>query len=234
MLVLRLHSMLTSRMKRRRPRRRGIRPISKATPEYQLREVSPAENLTPSAYYGSLSPLGKMAVDRIRAQKRQGTRPRPSTTAILAGPPPSPDKRAELLDAIAALVDENLTGRSDMCLQFAELLARALRCRGHRARARGGWVNYPRGSGAEFRWKHTWVEVDNITLIDGNADSMAENPAVPADVRPAPYWGPIAEVPNDRSVPFGEGIPPPTREAAHVDVERWWNRLEAWLQALER
>ncbi len=36
------------------------------------------------------------------------------------------DVREKLLDKVAALVDENVVGRSDMCLQFANLLNRAL------------------------------------------------------------------------------------------------------------
>jgi hypothetical protein len=47
-----------------------------------------------------------------------------------------------LLDAIAALVDENLGGRSDMCQQFADLLNRALTHLNFPSRPVVGWAIY--------------------------------------------------------------------------------------------
>jgi hypothetical protein len=34
--------------------------------------------------------------------------------------------------------------------------------------------------------------------IDGNVDSMIENPYVPYGINPSPYWGNIATLPSDR------------------------------------
>ena len=50
---------------------------------------------------------------RIRAGKRDGARPRPSTSLVDHSARLKPEQRRRLLDAVAALVDENLFGRSD-------------------------------------------------------------------------------------------------------------------------
>ena len=134
--------------------------------------------------------------------------------------------REKLLDAVAALVDENCTGRSDMCQQFATLLDRALEHLKFPSRAVGGWSLYYAPNGEEiYRWKHAWVRVGN-EVIDGNVDCLGENPRVPKVVRVSPYWGPITEVPSDRRLREDRGavlLP-------DVDVDNTWcPDLQAWI-----
>ena len=68
--------------------------------------------------------------------------------------------REKLLDAVAALVDENYAGRSEMCLQFADLLHRALTHLNFPSRAAVGTARYFSPEGREiYRWLHAWVRV---------------------------------------------------------------------------
>jgi hypothetical protein len=63
-------------------------------------------------------------------------------------------------------------------------------------------------------------------VIDGNVDSLIENPMVPKQVRILPYWGPITEVPKDRRLRENHGVALPP----DVDVEgSWWPELKAWI-----
>jgi hypothetical protein len=73
-------------------------------------------------------------VEEIRGKKAAGTRPLPSTSLIDKSKSLTPGKRAALLDEIAKLTDENYAGRSEMCLQYADLLNRALNRLGINAR----------------------------------------------------------------------------------------------------
>ena len=103
----------------------------------------------------------------------------------------TPESRMKLLDRIAALVDENYAGRSEMCQQFADLLLRALTYTQFPSRGVMGTAIYYDAKGKElFRWNHAWVRVGE-EVIDGNVDSPGENPLVPNQLRVTPYWGPI-------------------------------------------
>jgi hypothetical protein len=130
--------------------------------------------------------------------------------------------RNRLLDAVASLVDENYAGRGEMCIQFADLLNRALNKLSFPARAVMGAAIYYDTKGNEiFRWKHAWVRLGD-EVVDGNVDSISENPLVPSSVRVAPYWGPIQGMPSDRRLQEhrSESIPP------DEDVEQlWWPDL---------
>jgi hypothetical protein len=78
-----------------------------------------------------------------------------------------------------------------------------------------------------FRWNHAWVRVGE-EVIDGNVDSICENPLVPNLVHVAPYWGPITEVPGDRRLREQHGVALPP----DPDVEEiWWPALRAWVDA---
>jgi len=104
------------------------------------------------------------------------------------------------------------------CVQFANLLHRALNCLQFPSRGVVGAAIYYDGSGHEiFRWDHTWVRVGD-EAIDGNVDSLPENPLVPSQVRVAPYWGPTTNMPQDRRLRenHGASLPP------DVDVDRIW------------
>ena len=63
-------------------------------------------------------------------------------------------------------------------------------------------------------------------MIDGNVDSLGENPLVPDEVRVAPYWGPITEVPEGRRLREDSGAALPS----DVDADGiWWPELKAWI-----
>jgi hypothetical protein len=89
-----------------------------------------------------------------------------------------------------------------------------------------GWALYYADGRELFRWRHAWVRV-NREVIDGNVDSLFENPLVPRIVNIAPYWGPVEEVPGDRRLREDHGAAlPPDRDVN----ELWWPDLGAWLR----
>lgn len=113
-----------------------------------------------------------------------------------------------------------------MCAQFADLLHRALQHLGLPARGALGTATYYDERGKRiFEWQHAWVRVGK-EVIDGNVDSLYENPMVPSDVHVQPYWGPINETPNDRRLhEQGNSALPPD-----VDVDQiWWPELRDWI-----
>jgi hypothetical protein len=162
----------------------------------------------------------------IRKEKARGTRPWPSSRLIGTGTEPPFELRARLLDKVAELVDENVYGRSDMCLQFAALLTRALARIGISAAAKTGKASYRKQSDQLFTWDHAWVEYDGY-VIDGNVDSMCENPKVDEGVDPSPFWGRREDIPDDRRFDFESSTPWVDDE----DVDAWWPRLSDWLDA---
>jgi hypothetical protein len=113
-----------------------------------------------------------------------------------------------------------------MCLQFADLLNRALTHLQFPSRPVVGTAIYYGPEDEEiWRWRHAWVRIDD-EVIDGNVDCLAENPVVPKAVSIAPYWGPIATMPPDRRLreERGTALPP------DVDVDdTWWPDLKNWL-----
>jgi len=202
----------------------GVR-IEAAVDEGTMREICPAENMSADEFLDLASEEAKTVVSEIRRQKQNGTRPRPSTKLIDRSLLLAKPQRERLLDAVAELVDENLFGRSEMCLQFADLLQRALAHLGLSSRSVVGWAIYYSKEGKEvFRWKHAWVRIGK-EVIDGNVDSLPENLLVPKIVDVEPYWGPIGDIPGRRLREDQEdGIPPDS------DVsETWWPELQGWL-----
>jgi hypothetical protein len=136
----------------------------------------------------------------------------------------TPGKRAALLDKVAELVDENVAGRSDMCLQFAALLSVALRHLGFESWSVSGTATYfsPKGKRV-FSWDHAWVRIGK-EVIDGNTDSLSENIMVPNTVHAAPYWGPIKDIP-------GRAL----QQNGNIDADKdvadvWWPDLRDWLE----
>lgn len=188
-----------------------------------MREISPRGNVSVEDYLKLLSRQARATVEEIRRQKRAGLRPRPSTTLIDRSSLLTNERRRSLLDAVAVLVDENYCGRSEMCLQFADLLRRALTHLNFPSRAAVGWAIYFSPEGQEIhRWRHAWVRVGE-EAIDGNVDCLSENPLIPKTVRVAPYWGPVRQTPEDRRLEqeHGLGLPPDTDVS---DV--WWPELK--------
>lgn len=191
-----------------------------------MREISPAVGMSPDEYMRlMLPPSAQQIVTAIREQKTLGTRPCPSASLLDRSSILEPELRAALLDMVAALVDENLSGRADMCLQFTDLLHRALSHLGFPAKAVVGTAIYYDDGREVFRWNHAWVRVAS-EVIDGNVDSLPENPMVPSSVRVVPYWGPISETPRDRHLRQDRSLELPRDD----DVEHvWWPDLMNWL-----
>jgi|SRR5271165_3807195 len=191
-----------------------------------MREISPAVGVSVDDYVRMLPAEMKRIVDEIRQQKRDDTRPRPSVTLIDRSAIMTLPMRSKLLDAVARLVDENYAGRSEMCLQFAGLLHRAMEHMKFPARPVVGTAIYFGANGEEiWRWHHAWVRI-GCEVIDGNVDCLAENPLVPKAVSVEPYWGPIVEVPRDRRLREEHGAALP----ADVDVDDiWWPQLQQWI-----
>jgi hypothetical protein len=191
-----------------------------------MREISPAIGITVDDWVKRLPSEVRAVVDEIRRQKREGGRSRPSVTLMDRSALMTKPIRGQLLDAVACLVDENYAGRAEMCIQFAALLHRALSQLNFPSRPVVGTAIYYGGKGEElFRWKHAWVRIGD-EVVDGNVDSLPENPLVPKSVSVAAYWGPIAEVPADRRLREDRGGMLP----ADVDVDSiWWPELQRWI-----
>lgn len=141
-------------------------------------------------------------VARIFYQKENNSRPKPSRNLILKESNLSNDIRNKLLDMIAEIVDSNCYGRSDMCVYFAILLKDALKTMGLPAKVVIGRATYyaPIGLSERIQFDfplHAWVICEG-EIIDGNVDSMVENPMVPTGVNPSSFWGKINEMPSDR------------------------------------
>src|SRR5579863_74643 len=191
-----------------------------------MREISPATNASADEFLRMLPPQARALAAEIRRQKQTGERRKPSSTLLDRSMLMTELHRGRLLDAVAALVDENLAGRSEMCLQFADLVCRALVHLNFPARPAIGLAMYFAPNGEElFRWKHAWVRIGD-EVIDGNVDSLFENPVVPKTISIAPYWGPIAQIPNDRRLRQDHGlILPPDTDVSDI----WWPELKDWL-----
>ena len=191
-----------------------------------MREISVAINASVEENFDFFPPDFRAMVEEVRRQKFAGERRFPSATLIDRSTLLTAPIRAKLLDFIAGLVDENCTGRADMCAQFAALFNRALEYLQFPSRAVAGTAIYYDANGREiFRWDHAWVRVGE-EVIDGNIDSTFENPRVPKAVSVRPYWGPIAETPKDRHLREHHG----TGLAPDRDVDQvWWPDLKSWI-----
>jgi hypothetical protein len=194
-----------------------------------MREISRAVNLSADEFLKMLPPKLQKVVFQIRNEKERGARPRPSASLIDCSSTLSEAQRKAMLDKVASLVDENLSGRSDMCLQFADLLSRLLNHLKISARPVLGTAIYYGSNKAElFRWRHAWVRIGK-EVIDGNVDCLFENPLVPSSVSVKPYWGPVSETPPDRRFRPKDGA----RLDNDTDVSNiWWPEMRAWLDQI--
>ena len=190
-----------------------------------MREISPALNATADQFFATLPPPMQLLVTDIRRQKATGSRSWPSATVLDRSAMLTATQRLALLDKVAELVDENLTGRGDMCEQYAVLLALALAHLGLPARAVCGEAVYFDAQSRElWRWRHAWARAGD-EVIDGNVDFLVENPVVPQAVRIAPYWGPIQTTPRDRKLREGTVRLAPDSDVTNI----WWPDLKLWL-----
>lgn len=191
-----------------------------------MREISPAIGITADEYLQTYASEHRELVEVIRAQKRAGARPRPSSSLIDKSSVLTSEKRRHLIDAVAELVDENLFGRSDMCQQFATLLQRALAMFHVDSRVVMGTGIYYEEHREIFRWDHSWVRIRS-EVVDGNTDVLFENPLVPENVKAAPFWGDVSCIPQDRRLRENRGATVLEDE----DLENlWWPELEAELK----
>ncbi|MEI7848890.1 MAG: hypothetical protein WCK35_24030 [Chloroflexota bacterium] len=191
-----------------------------------MREISPAANLSVDEYVASLHHLPRQYIARIRRQKVDNKRPHPSATLVDQSVLLTANIRADILDHVATLVDENVFGRSEMCKQFADLLMRALVYLELPACAEIGTVTYYSGNTRTFGWEHAWVRIGR-EVVDGNVDSLFENPMVPKSVNIPPYWGPINKLPKDRIFSWNKAK---TLPMGDIDVSNiWWPELQNWL-----
>lgn len=192
-----------------------------------MREISPAENISADEFLNTVSIDIKKFVEKIRKEKLSGNRPLPSQTLIDKSILLSATKRLKLLDKIALLVDENLFGRAEMCIQFSMLLYRALIYMGLPSKIISGSAMYFNDGVEIFRWEHTWVRIKD-ELIDGNVDILYENPLIPQTINVSPYWGPVLMVPKDRRLRenWNKLIPEDN------DVENiWWPDLKIFIDS---
>lgn len=194
-----------------------------------MREISPAINCSVDEYYESLVLTSKKIIKKIRDEKLEGLRPIPSEKLIDLSEIFHHDFRTKLLNKVAMYVDENISGRSDMCIQFAMLMSLSLRSLGIKARVVMGKSYYYIGGNEVFSWNHAWVRIGR-EVIDGNVDILYENPEVPSNVVVSPYWGLINKIPNDRRLIENHS------EIIHQDEDVnniWWPELQQWLESQE-
>jgi hypothetical protein len=90
------------------------------------REISPAVNASVEEYLKLLPSPIREIVDTSEGRRQRTSRPLPSPALMDSSSLLTRPHRVALLDSVATLVDENLSGRSDMCQQFADLLHGAL------------------------------------------------------------------------------------------------------------
>jgi hypothetical protein len=167
-------------------------------------------------------------LSKINAQKLSNSRPKPSTKLISTGEIPCERTRRFLVDLCAELVDENWTGRSDMCLYFAVLLRDALCLLGFQADVHLGKATYfsLSDNSKTYTWDHAWVVYDNY-IVDGNIDSIVENPFCTDGIEPSPYWGLIDVSPDDRKF-ITERILKPQNDIVELDekeINEWKRKL---------
>lgn len=177
-------------------------------------------------------------LEKVQREKELGTRPKPSQRCIFGKSALPKAKRAELLDLVASLVDENWAGRSEMCIYFAVLLRDALRVIGISADAVWGEATYfhPDNPAHKFTWNHAWVLIWEEEIVDGNIDSIVENPALDSELEIQPYsfWGSVSQLPGDRTF-VRKGTISEEWEAQNMDRDTlyaWRNRLGQELRRL--
>lgn len=172
---------------------------------------------------------------KIREEKKQNIRPLPSTTLIDSSNVLTREKRGMLLDEIALLVDENLTGRSNKCEPFADLLEKALNYLGIPAKFVFGSAIYFDKNGKQiWEWPHAWVRVGK-EVVDGNIDLIKEDILFQSEAmtypsllefKINPYWGIISDTPSDRR--FFKGQKQDKYQDEDVDTY-WWPDLKKWI-----
>lgn len=192
-----------------------------------MREISPAVNLTADEFLARSRKEIRAIAESIRKEKSEGKRPLPSSSLIDNSNILTYEQRSQILNKVAILVDENLFGRSEMCIQFSLLLDKALKYFELESRCcLGIAIYYDERNNELFRWNHMWVRIGD-EVVDGNTDILFENPMIPKDVNVKPYWGAVNRIPNDRRLRENRGQILPV----DTDVEEiWWPELKGFLE----
>ena len=141
---------------------------------------------------------------KISKELDEGIRLFPSKNNIIVSNSLMKNNCLTILNTIASVVDTYKLGgislgRSDQCLQFAFLLRDVLTYLSQESKVVYGLATYKTNLG-EFTWEHSWI-VTKKDLIDGNVDSMIENPAVPPSFKlyPPVFWGEFGYEFQDRT-----------------------------------
>lgn len=149
----------------------------------------------------------KMA-KKIIEEKQGGKRAKPSQHLEINSADLSDNEIKLILDMVGYTSDQVFPlGRSTACIYSAILLRNVLReLYGKDSEAIVGKAYYYDSEGNQkFEWEHGWVEYDT-QLVDGNVDSMSENPKVPDDIRPVNYWGLKSSTPKGRKFEKSQAI----------------------------
>jgi hypothetical protein len=88
----------------------------------------------------------------------------------------------------------------------------------------GTAICYDTKSSEVVRWTHAWVRVGE-EVIDGNVDSLVENPIIPNQIHLARYWGPTPELLEGRRLREHRGA----ALLSDVDVDGIWPELKSWI-----
>jgi|GEM_PF-1563998 len=156
------------------------------------------------AFFSKLSPRKKRDFLRreleaglwIAEQKAKNERPRPSAKLFSLGETPARAVRNVVLDVAAEFTDRharNSGGRGTQGPLFAAFARAVLETQGVTSEVVIGWARYLTPEQKPFEWDYAWLETET-DLIDGNADTLGENPMVPENLIRSPYWGPRERV----------------------------------------
>ena len=161
----------------------------------------------------------------IKDQKKNGTRAKPSAHLIDKSNLLTPENRKAIIDIAAKNVDENWCGRAEMCQQFAMVAKYLLKFEGVNSKIITGDAEYF-DSELKYNWDHFWLTTDDGELIDCNIDSLPENPFAPKKLRPFNYWGPVTDVPKDRTYTAKNEF----TDQDEQDLEKGDNETVIWKQ----
>jgi len=172
-------------------------------------------------------------LNKIMEGKKAGNRPQPSKRLILGKSKFNSRLRRVLVDIVGEIVDQNWCGRSEMCVLFAILLGDALKKLGAVPKiviGKGVYTNSTR----EFTWDHAWVLICD-EIVDGNVDSMVENPAVPEGVEPNNYWGALDDLPSDRKLTSNKEIDENwiRENTTYEELQLWRKQLYKKMESLK-
>jgi len=192
------------------------------------------------AYFSKLSPRKKRDFLRreleaglwIKEQQAKNERPRPSDKLFSLGEIPARAVRNVVLDVAAEFTDRyapKSAGRGQQGPLFAAFARAVLETQGIASEIVIGWARYLTPEQKPFEWDYAWLETE-FEVIDGNADTLNENPMVPENLIRSPYWGPRERALERQLTPIRTVSV--EREALEIHPNLPQLRLEAQKQAL--